>query len=119
MLASVYGLNHLESFSGPLYYPLLAALIVGIFVLSGFTPAALTYLADVTESYTEDRGSIMGLYSVFLGIGQLIGATTGGYFADWKGIDGLLLLSAIFGAITVLSLVALHRMSLRANARPL
>jgi predicted MFS family arabinose efflux permease len=119
LLLTVYGFNHLETFSSPLYYPLMAVFLIGVILLSGFTPAVLTYFADVTESYAADRGSIMGLYSVFLGIGQLIGATTGGYFADWKGIDGLLLLSAIFGAITVLSLVALHRTSLRVNARPL
>jgi MFS family permease len=110
LIASVYGLNHLESFSSPFYYPLLALLLVGVFTLSGFTPAALTFLADVTESYTEERGSIMGLYSVFLGIGQLLGATTGGYFAERQGIDGLLLLSALFGAITLMSLIALRRL---------
>ena len=60
----------------------------------------------------------MGLYSVFLGIGQLIGATTGGYFADWKGIDGLLILSAVFGVVTIASLLKLHRMNLRTAARP-
>jgi MFS family permease len=119
LLLTVYGFNHLETFSSPLYYPLMALFLIGVILLSGFTPAALTYLADVTESYAQDRGSIMGLYSVFLGVGQLLGATTGGYFAERKGIDGLLLLSVIFGAITVLSLAALHRMRLRANARPL
>ena len=117
LLLTVYGLNHLESFSSPLYYPLMALFLMGVILLSGFTPAALTYLADVTESYTEDRGSIMGLYSVFLGIGQLLGATTGGYFADRKGIDGLLLLSAIFGVITASSLLALRRINPRARKR--
>jgi MFS family permease len=107
-LIAAYGMNHLESFSSPLYYPLLIALVIAVLVLSGFTPAALTYLADVTESHTEDRGSIMGLYSVFLGVGQLIGTTSGGYFADWAGIDGLLLLSGVFGVITCLTLVALR-----------
>ncbi|MGA9773260.1 MAG: MFS transporter [Blastocatellia bacterium] len=109
VLLTVYGLNHLESFSSPLYYPLMALFLTGLMLLSGFTPAALTYLADVTESYTEDRGSIMGLYSVFLGIGQLLGATIGGYFAEKAGIDGLLLLSAIFGSVTILSVISLHR----------
>ena len=51
----------------------------------------------------------MGLYSVFLGIGQLVGTSVGGYFADWNGVDGLLLLSAIFGAVTAMSLLALRR----------
>ena len=107
-LIAAYGMNHLESFSSPLYYPLFIGSVFGVLVLSGFTPAALTYLADVTEAHKEDRGSIMGLYSVFLGIGQLIGTTSGGYFADLGGIDGLLLLSAIFGVIACLTLTALR-----------
>ncbi len=77
LLLTVYGFNHLETFSSPLYYPLMAVFLIGIILLSGFTPAALTYLADVTESYAADRGSIMGLYSVFLGIGQLIWGNNG------------------------------------------
>jgi MFS family permease len=108
LLGTVYGLNHLGSFASPLYYPLMALLLLGVVLLSGFTPAALTYLADVTESYAEDRGSIMGLYSVFLGVGQLLGAMTGGYFAEQRGIDGLLWLSAAFGIITLLSLLLLR-----------
>lgn len=117
LLGTVYGLNHLSSFASPLYYPLMAALLLGILLLSGFTPAALTYLADVTESYAEDRGSIMGLYSVFLGVGQLLGAGTGGYFAEQRGIDGLLWLSAAFGIITLISLVLLRRNHPQETAR--
>jgi hypothetical protein len=32
----------------------------------------------------------MGLYSVFLALGQIGGSLLGGYAAEWKGIDGLL-----------------------------
>ncbi len=106
---TVYGLNHLHSFDSPFHYPLLGSLFVSIVTLSAFTPAALIYLADVTESKTEDRGSIMGLYSVFLGVGQLIGTTAGGKFATWAGIDGLILLSIILGIITAVTLIILHR----------
>jgi MFS family permease len=109
LLLTVLALNHLRSFSSPVYYLLLGSLLIEVLVLSGFTPAALTYLADVTESYRSDRGSIMGLYSVFLGLGQLLGTSLGGPFADWNGIDGLLLLSAIFGLITTISLLSLRR----------
>lgn len=109
LLLTVLGLNHLTSFSSPFYYLLLGSLLIEVLVLSGFMPAALTYLADVTEDYAADRGSIMGLYSVFLGIGQLVGTSLGGYFADWNGVDGLLLLSAILGGITALSLLTLRR----------
>ena len=108
-LLSVYSLNHLGSFDSPFHYPLLVALLVSVVILSAFTPAALIYLADVTESKTQDRGSIMGLYSVFLGVGQLIGTVTGGLFAGWAGIDGLVLLSAILGLVTLWTLVILRR----------
>ncbi len=116
LLLTVSGLNHLGSFTSPFYYLLLGLLLIEVLIVSGFTPAALTYLADVTESFAADRGSIMGLYSVFLGLGQLVGTSAGGYFADWNGVDGLVLLSAILGGITALSLLALRRREL-ATAR--
>jgi MFS family permease len=108
-LLAIYGLNHLASFSSPLYEPLLGGLGVGLLVLSGFTPAALTYLADVTEGQASDRGSIMGLYLVFFGIGQLVGIVLGGKFASWAGIDGLVMLSALLGLITAWTLIVLRR----------
>lgn len=109
LLLTVFGLNHLGSYSGSLFYLLLGALLIEVLLMSGFTPAALTYLADVTENYASDRGSIMGLYSVFLGVGQFTGTSLGGYFAVWNGVDGLILLSAMLGGITVISLLALRR----------
>jgi MFS family permease len=115
LLLTVFRLNHLSSFSSSFYYILLGALLIEVLVMSGFTPAALTYLADVTENYAADRGSIMGLYSVFLGIGQLIGTSIGGYFADWNGVDGLILLSAILGGITAISLIGLRRREMTAE----
>jgi len=117
LLFTVSGLNHLGSFSSPFYYSLLGSLLIEVLIVSGFTPAALTYLADVTENYAADRGSIMGLYSVFLGVGQLIGTSVGGYFADWNGVDGLVLLSAILGGITAVSLLALRRREIAEAAR--
>ena len=117
LLLTVFGLNHLGSFSSSSFYLLLGALLIEVLVMSGFTPAALTYLADVTENYAADRGSIMGLYSVFLGVGQLIGTSVGGYFADWNGVDGLILLSAILGGITAISLLALRRREIATGGR--
>jgi MFS family permease len=109
LIITVFALNHLGSLPSPYHYLLLGILLIGVLVLSGFTPAALTYLADATEEFSENRGSIMGLYSVFLGVGQLLGTSIGGFFADWNGVDGLLALSGIFGAITAASLVALRK----------
>jgi MFS family permease len=72
----------------------LAAAAIGLFVLAGATPAAVGFLSDVSEGYPGRRGVIMGLYSVFLALGQIIGAVVAGVAAEWRGIDGLLVASA-------------------------
>jgi DHA1 family multidrug resistance protein-like MFS transporter len=66
------------------------AMAFGLFVLAGATPAALGLLADMSERFPADRGAIMGLYSVFLAVGQITGSLIGGFAADLRGIDGLL-----------------------------
>ena len=42
-------------------------------------------LADISEGFPDDRGAIMGLYCVFLALGQIIGSLIGGVAADWRG----------------------------------
>ncbi len=90
---------------------LLAAMVVagaGLFVLAGATPAALGLLADISERFPADRGAIMGLYSVFLAIGQIVGSLIGGFAADWRGIDGMLIATAGLLAIAVIPLSRLR-----------
>jgi predicted MFS family arabinose efflux permease len=84
--------------------------LVGVFLEAGFTPAALAYLADVSERFSRERGLLMGLYSVMLGIGQLVGAALGGLFAQFAYFDGLayltiLLASAAMGTVALSMLV--------------
>jgi MFS family permease len=81
----------------------------GLFVLAGATPAALGLLADISERFPADRGAIMGLYSVFLGIGQIVGSLIGGLVASWRGVDGLLLGTAALLALALLPLAQLRR----------
>ena len=64
---------------------------------SGFPPAAVSYLARLSGRVSEDRGLFMGLYSVVLGLGQLVGGWLGGPFADRWGMDGILVLTFILG----------------------
>ena len=80
---------------------------VGLFVLAGATPAAVGLLADVSERFPADRGAIMGLYSVFLAVGQIGGSFIGGFAAEWRGMDGLLLAT---GVLLLLALVPLSRL---------
>ena len=82
-----------------------AGLAVGMLVfLAGATPAALGLLADMSEPYPQDRGAIMGLYSVFLALGQITGSIAGGAAAEAAGIDGLLVATLVMLAIAVLPL---------------
>lgn len=104
----VFVINHQPSLDAPLVLPLAAVLIVTIMIQSGFTPAALAHLADITEGYTGDRGAIMGLYSVFFGLGQFIGANIGGPFVDWGGADGIVVATALLGTVAAVMLVWMH-----------
>ena len=101
-------INHQPALDAPLVLPLALLLVVSIFVQSGFTPAALAHLADITEDHATDRGIIMGMYSVFLGVGQLLGASIGGPFVDWKGADGIVIVTGLLGAFAAFMLLRLH-----------
>lgn len=80
---------------------LLGLSAVGLLVASGFTPAALAYLAEQSERFPEHRGSLMGLYSVLIGGGQLIGGWAGGFFAKAWAVDGLVYLTALLGLLAL------------------
>ncbi len=114
----MYLLNHQPSLNAPLVIPLALLLMISILIQSGFTPAAVAHLADITEDHTSDRGAIMGLYSVFLGVGQVIGATVGGPFVDWRGADGVVLITALLGLFSALLLIRLHFVERRTVLHP-
>ena len=78
--------------------------LAGLFVLAGATPAALGMLADISETHPADRGAIMGLYSIFLGLGQIIGSVVSGAAADWAGMDGLLAASVVLLVVALIPL---------------
>jgi MFS family permease len=118
MTLDVLAINHLGGTSTTLLVALVGIAVVALFMMSGATPAALGLLADVSEGFEEDRSAIMGLYSVFLGLGQVIGAVIGGVAASWKGIDGLIVATAgllVIGIVTLLNLRA-HEGALIAGA---
>ncbi len=101
------GLNHTPSDNLPVLIAWLLLLMIGVFVLTGFAPAALSYLADISEETASDRGLLMGLYSVFLGVGQLIGNGLGGLFAERWGFDGLVFLTALLACVALIALLFL------------
>jgi MFS family permease len=109
LVIGAVGVNH--SGSLPEVVRLLFALpvIIGVFILAGATPAAIGLLADVTEAYPADRGAIMGLYSVFLGVGQIAGSLIAGFAANAFGLDGVLIASVFLLAAAVVPLLSLRR----------
>jgi MFS family permease len=109
MACDVLAVNHLGGESQVLLVALGVVAVVSLFVMSGATPAALGLLADVSEGFEADRSALMGLYSVFLGLGQVMGAVLGGLFASWRGIDGLLVATAILLTIGLVALFNLRR----------
>jgi MFS family permease len=108
MAVDVLAINHLGGTSVTLLGALTGVAVVALFVLSGATPAALGLLADVSEGFEADRSAIMGLYSVFLGLGQVVGAGVGAVAASWRGIDGLIVATAFLLAIGIGALVNLR-----------
>ncbi|HEU5382091.1 MAG TPA: MFS transporter [Ktedonobacteraceae bacterium] len=101
------GLNHSSPDTRPLLICWVVLLLIGTFAETGFAPAALSYLADISEETSRDRGLLMGLYSVFLGLGQLLGNGLGGFFAQGWGFDGLIYLTALLACVSLVSLLFL------------
>ena len=104
MMLAFFGLNHSADVAmvGRIGLGLIG--MAGLFVLAGATPAALGMLADISESHPSDRGAIMGLYSIFLGLGQIVGSVASGAAADWQGIDGLLVASVVLLVVALIPL---------------
>ena len=103
------GLNHSTADNLPLQISWIVLLLLGVFAETSFAPAALSYLADLSEEAARDRGLVMGLYSVFLGLGQLLGNGLGGLFAQTWGFDGLIYLTALLAFVALISLLFLYR----------
>jgi MFS family permease len=107
----IIAINHTGPITDPsvLRMGLVVLMVIVVMVESGFTPAALIYLSDIADTHAENRGMIMGLYSFLFGFGQLAGTIVAGPFADWQGIDGLLLFMIILGVICIFAVLLLRR----------
>jgi len=101
------GMNHFGTGNPVLMVIWIVLLLIGIFAESSFAPAALAYLADISEDAAKDRGLLMGLYSVFLGLGQLLGGALGAIFAQIWGFDGLIYLTVLLACVALIALLTL------------
>ncbi len=118
MLGAFLAINHAAGWPVPAVLAMLAIGAVGLFVLAGATPAAIGLLADMTEAYPDDRGAIMGLYSVFLGLGQIFGSLVGGEAAQRAGLDGIFVASFVLLAVALLPISRLRRYEHRVGSGP-
>jgi MFS family permease len=118
LVFSALALNHSAGWPDFIKIPPVVGLVFGIFVLAGATPAALGLLADMSEAFPDDRGAIMGLYSVFLGIGQIAGSLIGGVAAETLALDGIFLATLALLFVAVVPLAALRRYEFRFQETP-
>lgn len=87
--AGLYVFNHAGDWTPAARWMLLGATALCVMVESGFTPAALALLADVVGAQAG-RGAAMGIYSVLLSIGALVGSVIAGVLGDRYAVDGLI-----------------------------
>jgi MFS family permease len=105
---TLWALNHVPFDASHALVPMLVGLVmIGVFIESGFTPAALAYLAEIAEERAEDRGSVMGIYSVLLSVGQLLGGALAAPFAERMGINGLILLTGLLCLVALFTVMLL------------
>jgi MFS family permease len=108
-MAAVFSMNRLSGADLPLIALLFTLLCGSMFFIAGATPAALGFLADVSERYHTDRSAVMGLYSIFLGLGQVIGVKIAGDLATSYGVDGLVYATLGFLVVAGTFLLILRR----------
>jgi predicted MFS family arabinose efflux permease len=110
---AVLALNHTSPAWAPLFLPLL---ILGVMILAGFGPAAVTYLAECSETFVADRAALMAFYTVALAGGGAIGSLLGGVAVRLGYLDGLVLLGlglSVFAFFALTPVVRYERALLR------
>lgn len=98
--------------NAPLAWPrpvdgaLVLVLALAIMVGSGFTPAALAYLADLTGQHSG-RGAALGIYTALFSLGAAAGAGLGGVLAQRWAFNGLILGTVLLVAVALAALLLL------------
>lgn len=80
-------------------------------------PAALSHLSDVAAEYRDNRGLIMGAYSVVVGAGYLLGNILGDVFAEWHLFEGLAILTMLLAAVALISVAIMYLIERRMTAQ--
>jgi MFS family permease len=102
--AGLYLLNHSGDQSLTMRWNIGGITALLIMVESGFTPAALAWLAG-TLPMQSGRGAAMGIYSVLLSVGAIFGSLLAGVLGERYAIDGLLYGTVL---VAIAALIFLH-----------
>ncbi len=103
----LYAINHSAHVAPHLRWLLMAATAMLVMVESGFTPAALAWLAQSLGT-SPGKGAAMGIYSVLLSLGAIGGSLLAGALGKWLRVDGLLLGTVLVG---ICALILLHNVT--------
>jgi MFS family permease len=91
----LFAINHSGSMAPSVRWLITAATALRVMVESGFTPAALAWLAQSLGAGM--KGAPMGIYSVLLSLGAIVGSLLAGELGKFFQVDGLLLGTAAMG----------------------
>jgi MFS family permease len=100
----LFAINHSPNTAASVRWSVTAATAALIMVESGFTPAALAWLAQSLGS-GSGKGAAMGIYSVLLSVGAIAGSLLAGTLGKILSIDGLLLGTVL---LATSALILLH-----------
>ena len=100
----LFAINHSTHVAEPVRWSVTAATALLIMVESGFTPAALAWLAQ-SLGFGTGKGAAMGIYSVLLSVGAICGSLMAGALGKLLSVDGLLLGTV---GLAVCALLLLH-----------
>ncbi len=103
-----YLVNHADGGSHLYRWALGVATALLILVETGFTPAALSWLAASLHGGLG-KGSAMGIYSVLLSTGAILGSLMAGWLGRLFRFDGLLLGTVFLAVIGLLLMVRMPR----------
>lgn len=92
----LFVINHSGNMASALRWSVTAITAILIMVESGFTPAALAWLAQSLGG-GSGKGAAMGVYSVLLSVGAIAGSLLAGELGKSFQMDGLLLGTAALG----------------------
>lgn len=102
--AGLYLLNHSSAERMTTRWAIALVTALGIMIESGFSPAALAWLAGTLPPQVG-RGAAMGIYSVLLSLGAIMGSLLAGFLGQQYSVDGLLYGTVL---VAVVALVFLH-----------